>query len=147
MSVTESIRLAAAAVLIALAAGAIADGPGRVVVTVVGFESDTGQAMVALFDDAEDYPMRGQIADRSARVVDGQASVTFTDLAPGDYAISVFHDVNDNGELDTGFMGIPKEPIGASNDAKGRFGPPKFADARIEVTETPMEVTIHLQNL
>jgi hypothetical protein len=37
---------------------------------------------------------------------------------------------NSNGKLDRNFMGSPKEGVGASNDAKGSFGPPKFADAR-----------------
>jgi hypothetical protein len=37
---------------------------------------------------------------------------------------------NSNGKLDTNFVGIPREGVGASNDAKGHFGPPKFdADA------------------
>ena len=26
-------------------------------------------------------------------------------------------------------LGIPKEPFGFSNDAKGKFGPPKWQDA------------------
>jgi uncharacterized protein (DUF2141 family) len=43
--------------------------------------------------------------------------------------VSVFHDENSNSKLDTNFMGIPREGVGASNKAKGHFGPPKFHDA------------------
>lgn len=32
--------------------------------------------------------------------------------------------------VERNFVGIPKERVGASNDAKGSFGPPKFDDAR-----------------
>ena len=43
--------------------------------------------------------------------------------------LSVFYDRNGNGELDTNFIGIPKEPIALSNNATGKFGPPKYEDA------------------
>jgi uncharacterized protein (DUF2141 family) len=38
----------------------------------------------------------------------------------------VFHDENSNGKLDTNLLGIPREGVSASNNAKGHFGPPKF---------------------
>jgi uncharacterized protein (DUF2141 family) len=33
------------------------------------------------------------------------------------------------------FLGIPKEPYGFSRDARGKFGPPGFEDAAIEVRD------------
>jgi len=36
-------------------------------------------------------------------------------IPPGTYAIACYHDENDNGKLDTNFLGIPKEGTGASN--------------------------------
>jgi uncharacterized protein (DUF2141 family) len=121
---------------------------GRIVVTIVGFESDSGQVMVALWDDAERFPTgENHIAALRAVIKDGSAQLEFADVAPGEYALSVFHDENDNGELDTGFMGIPKEPFGASNDARGRFGPPKFDDARFQVDDGVVELTVNLQKM
>jgi uncharacterized protein (DUF2141 family) len=51
-------------------------------------------------------------------------------VAPGTYAVSVLHDVNSNGDLDTNFLGIPKEPLGFSNGAKPKMGPPSFDAAK-----------------
>jgi len=48
----------------------------------------------------------------------------------GKYAVSVFHDENSNGKLDTNFLGIPREGVGASNNAKGHFGPRNSARQR-----------------
>ena len=45
------------------------------------------------------------------------------DLAPGRYALSAFHDENDNGELDTNLLGIPSEGYGFGNDASAAFVP------------------------
>jgi uncharacterized protein (DUF2141 family) len=69
---------------------------------------------------------------RSARAtVSGRVAVcVFRDVKPGVYAISAFHDANDNGKLDKNFIGIPTEGFCASRDARARFGPPSFKDAR-----------------
>lgn len=53
----------------------------------------------------------------------------------GRYALRVFQDLNGNGKLDTGWMGIPKEPYGFSNNAMGRFGPPAVEDLWFDFAE------------
>jgi uncharacterized protein (DUF2141 family) len=53
-------------------------------------------------------------------------------LAPGSYAISLFHDENRNGQLDT-FLGIPREGFGFSRNPRIGFGPPRFDQVRFEV--------------
>jgi uncharacterized protein (DUF2141 family) len=63
----------------------------------------------------------------------GRATCTFPGLPAGTYAIGLLHDENDNGKMDTNFVGLPKEGYGASNDAKATFGPPKFKDAKVEL--------------
>jgi uncharacterized protein (DUF2141 family) len=62
-------------------------------------------------------------------------------------AISAFQDENSNGKLDRNFMGMPKEGVGASIDAKGSFGPPKFADVRLSYKGGLQQLTIHLRYL
>jgi uncharacterized protein (DUF2141 family) len=63
----------------------------------------------------------------------GEITFVATDLPPGEYAIRVMHDVNGNGELDTNFMGMPIEPWAMSNNAKGRFGPPKWKAVKFDL--------------
>lgn len=70
---------------------------------------------------------------KSVEIVEGKCVVTFEDLDEGSYAIRYFHDENSNQELDTNFLGIPKEGIGFSNDAYGRFGPKDFEEWLFEV--------------
>lgn len=54
-------------------------------------------------------------------------------IPPGTYAVQVFHDENDNLQIDRTIIGLPKEGMGFSNDARFRFGPPDFADAAIDI--------------
>ena len=74
----------------------------------------------------------------------GSVSVSFDGLAPGRYAVSVFHDVNSNAKLDT-FAGIPKEGYGFSRDAPVRMAPPKFTDAVFALGAGTSRVTIKMR--
>jgi uncharacterized protein (DUF2141 family) len=48
-------------------------------------------------------------------------------------AIAVFQDNDGNGKLTKSQMGIPREPYGFSNNARGILGPPKFKQAAFEL--------------
>ncbi|MDX5950255.1 DUF2141 domain-containing protein, partial [Azospirillum brasilense] len=65
----------------------------------------------------------------------------------GTYAVQSFHDENQNLELDRNFLGLPKEGVGFSNDAPMRFGPPRYADATLTVTEPITRTTLTLRYL
>lgn len=68
-------------------------------------------------------------------------------LLPGKYAFAVFHDVNNNGELDKNFVGIPKEPYGFSKDFRPKFSAPRFEDCAFEVTgESEQRISVELTN-
>lgn len=100
-----------------------------ITVNISGLDSDKGKVMVALFNRAEDFPKNPTIR-KSAFINKNIASVSFENLEAGTYAIMCFHDKNKNQKLDFSGMGRPKERIAVSNNAKGRFGPPKFKDAK-----------------
>ena len=62
-------------------------------------------------------------------LVDGEGQVVFeiTGLQAGKFAFSVIYDEDGGGELNTGFLGIPTELVGFSNNEKGLFGPPSLS--------------------
>jgi len=88
-----------------------------------------GKLYVAVYSTKENF-LKEALTGTIVEVKNGKATAIFKDLKPGEYAVSSFYDKNDNGKLDTNFLGIPKEPTAMSNNAKGSFGPPKFKDAK-----------------
>lgn len=70
---------------------------------------------------------------------------SFPSVEPGTYAVKVFHDVNGDGELNTSWIGWPKEPYGFSNDAPVNAGPPPYRLAAITVDETSRTARIRLR--
>ena len=55
----------------------------------------------------------------------GKNIFSFDQLPPGEYAIKVLHDINNNRKMDFSIFGLPKEKYAVSGK-KNRFGPPKF---------------------
>jgi len=118
-------------------------------VTVVGLHSNDGEVDCALFNAADGFPDHSDKAIKTTKgkIENEQALCMFDDVAAGDYAISEFHDENLNGRLDRNFIGMPKEGVGASNDATGHMGPPKYEDARFHYDGGRAQITIHTHYL
>ncbi|MDJ0846741.1 MAG: DUF2141 domain-containing protein [Myxococcota bacterium] len=121
---------------------------GRITVVFTGCENDEGRALIALVRSEAAWEADDD-AFRQARppIVAGEARHTFEDLPFGSYAVKVIHDENDNGELDTNFIGVPREAFGFSNDAMGRFGPPDYEAARFELEGEELVLEIRSRRL
>jgi uncharacterized protein (DUF2141 family) len=118
-----------------LAASTLAE-PAKLTIRVEKLRSDDGRVFVALYDSERGFPgdPKSALRKAEARIVGRAATVELDGLPPGTYAAAVVHDENGNGALDTGWLGIPKEGIGASNGAQRRFGPARFADAAFRLS-------------
>ena len=120
----------AALVLLVIAATPVL--AGELTIEVSGITPGRGQIYVAVYDRPETFPTAGQ--QRTGRILEARAQglvVHFEDLPPGEYAAVAFQDVNGNGKLDKNFLGMPKEPYGFSNSARGSAGPQKFSAAAV----------------
>lgn len=84
------------------------------------------------------------VATAGVSVEDDSPVLCFQDVAPGRYAVKLFHDRNGDGELATNMFGIPSEPYGFSNNAPAQFGPPAFADAAFEVDAAGVSQSVNL---
>lgn len=66
-----------------------------------------------------------------AKIINNSSTATFHDLPVGKYAVNVFHDENNNGKIDTGFI-LPVEGIGFSNyQTLGLSNRPSFSKASL----------------
>lgn len=90
-------------------------------IEISGLKSNKGEVIVSLVD-AQDKP----VLDTLVGIEHNKATAKFHNLSEGEYAFKFIHDENSNKELDTNFIGFPKEGFGFSNNAKGSFGPPDF---------------------
>ena len=110
-----------------------------------GIRSDSGRVMIAVFDRADAFRARTDaIATVRIRARRGRLMLSLGGLPPARYAVSVFHDENGDGALDTNLLGIPTEGYGFSNRARGTMGPPSFAEAAVHLGEDRRAVSVRL---
>jgi len=102
-------------------------------VTIRNVRNNKGTVAAALYQSDMEF-MKKALQSRSVPSAKGEVQLVFENIPAGEYAISVMHDANKNGELDTNFAGIPKEGFGFSNDAFGAFGPPSFEGAKFTIS-------------
>lgn len=102
-----------------------------------------GQLMISVYNSADSFLKKPLSAMRTAAKATDN-SVTVKDLPPGDYAVVVFHDVNENGKMDKNILGIPTEDYGFSNNATGKMGPPSFELAKLTLTEAGLSTHLSL---
>ncbi|MBO0320761.1 DUF2141 domain-containing protein [Muricauda sp. CAU 1633] len=113
-------------------------------VHVKNVDSSKGHIKVALYDSDETFLSFDRVLKAgSAPAHNGIVILQITDVPIGEYALAVFHDENGNGELDTNWLGIPKEKVAFSKAKMKMFGPPKYKECAFQVT-SDYEINIDL---
>jgi uncharacterized protein (DUF2141 family) len=115
-------------------------------VTVRNIKESKGTIRVGLFNNADDF-LKKAAYGKIVKAVGTEITVVFENLSAGDYAVSVIHDENENGELDKNFMGIPREGFAFGNNAMGTFGPPSFEKAKITIGKENLKQEVKLKYL
>jgi len=123
---------------------ALPSGGAAVIVAVANTRNDHGTVRVSLCPRrqflADACPYEGQ-----ARARAGVTVVTIEGVPPGEYGAQAFHDENNNGKVDRGLFGIPREGVGFSRDARIVLSPPKWRDAMFAHGAAPQDIRFSLR--
>ncbi len=99
-------------------------------VQVDGFSKD-GVCIISIYQEGKPFgPNEKCLRTESVQIGDLKCAYTFPNLSKGNFAVIVFHDENNDGEIETNFIGIPKEGVGNSNNHHGR---PSFKKSKISL--------------
>lgn len=113
---------------------------------IEGIKDIKGEVRIAVFNSEASYGDKEDPLHAVVLEVDSGTLVwNDTDLPYGEYAIAVYHDKNQNGKLDSNFLGIPKEAYGFSNNARGKFGPASWKDAHFKISSNSYTTSIRLK--
>ena len=116
---------------------------------------DDGYAMLGIYDKKDNFgkakvnekPNADIVLTGTVVKITNKKATAIIDIPFGEYAIAGFQDLDGNGVLSGNFLGIPKEPVGFSRNAKVRFGPPKWNDAVFQFNKINQEVLIYLDKI
>lgn len=115
-------------------------------VKVDGLTTANGPIIASLISSADAWEGRAaSVADRVVQPASTDAiELVFEGIEPGEYAIRVMHDENNNGELDRTDVGMPTEGYGFSNNPQVMRAA-TFAEARFIVAESGTLIHVQLR--
>jgi len=113
-------------------------------ITVRGGQPTTGQMLIGVFNSSQSFLDSAVVSIISPVGSDGSTNDNLS-LSPGTYAVAVTYDVNGNEQMDRGALGLPAEPYGFSNNARGLLGPPSFAKSAFRLLPEGGTITITLE--
>ena len=118
------------------------------VVMVHGLEEDEGQISMTCRTNGPGWPT-GEGAEY-VRVVPvaghrGMVEIQIDEVPTGIYAISLFHDVDADNDMDRSAIGLPLEPWGMSNNAMGMMSAPTFEQASFLVDSPKTVIQLDLR--
>jgi uncharacterized protein (DUF2141 family) len=111
-------------------------------------KNSEGTMVFALYNkdgSIPDQKFKKYFRKRHTTIVHKKAEITFNNLPKGIYAVTILHDENNNGKIDTKFMlPLPDEGIGFSNyDDFGLSNRPNFKNANFNLDkDTIIEVKV-----
>lgn len=110
-------------------------------IEISNIQKTKGQVIIDIYSTKATWLKKPDV--RKIISTEKDSDVVSIDVPFGTYAISIFQDINKNGELERNFIGIPKEPIGFGNNYKP-FGYPKFESAAIQFSSNTQVQNIKL---
>lgn len=120
---------------------------GEVVITVTDLRSTKGVVRACMTTREDIFPkcIKDPGSHRTVVPAGEKVEIRFTGVKPGDYAIALLHDENNNGKADRAMGMMPKEGYGFSRDAPVKMAPPKFRDAVFAQGEGTSRLTIKMR--
>ncbi len=115
-------------------------------VTVTGLHSTQGKLVACLWNDKQGFPSCEKSSSARRLVLPVSSTtmqISFPDVTPGDYAVTIHHDEDANGRMKHNFIGMPKEGVGVSNNPGGM---PGFGKSLVTVSG-PGAITIRMRYL
>lgn len=114
-----------------------------VMVVVSGLASTQSVIKLNFYNAPEKFLKDGQMAIRLFVKPEGKKEVSIpVELTPGEWAVALTQDLNNNDKLDKNFLGIPTEPFAFSNNVKPRFAAPSFTECKFMVSGPGQVVSI-----
>ncbi|WP_033408630.1 DUF2141 domain-containing protein [Psychroflexus tropicus] len=120
----------------------VAQETGDLTVRFENVKETKGELFVGIYE--KDNFLRQPSIGKTVKVDGNGSEITFKDMAYGSYAISVFHDLNGNQQMDVKSNGMPLEPWAMS----GNMDPeqyPTWEGAKFELNSVKQDLLLKFQ--
>lgn len=115
-----------------------------ITIVVSNVKTLEGNIELGIFNDSKSFLKKGKEHQTHSKEATNNTVIFYLKgLNKGDYAVSLFHDINSDNKCNLNILGRPKEPYGFSNNVKLKLFKPNYEDCTFTVKEN-MILTIEL---
>lgn len=123
-----------------------ATSTGTLTVRVKNVQHIQGCIRMAVYNDEHSFPSETRSFQGAyLPLKPGIDTQLNCELPFGQYAIAVYHDLNNNGKMDKNTLGIPTEPYAFSNNVTVKWRAPRFREAAFGFNSKYQEITVVLK--
>lgn len=119
----------------------------KLIINLDGMQNTNGKINLALYNSSGSFNNPDKaFSELFLNCTGSNMIITIDSIVPGDYAFAIFHDENDNQQLDQNWLNIPTEGFAFSNNAMGTFGPPNWSQSKISIpnsSTTTQNITLN----
>jgi uncharacterized protein (DUF2141 family) len=115
-------------------------------VIITNLASTRSVVWINFYNSPEKFLKKDQHALHLVAKPGGKTELTLpVELAPGEWAVALTQDTNNNNKFDKNFLGIPTEPYAFSNNIRPRMSAPTFQECKFTVSGPGKVVSIALK--
>jgi uncharacterized protein (DUF2141 family) len=123
---------------------------GTIKVKISEYRNTKGELMVALFSEKNKSSFTQKIENafekKMIKISGNIVEINFENIPYGVYAVSIFHDENENLKMDRNSIGMPIEEYGVSNNVFF-MGPPQFEPCKFELNTSKKVLEIKMKSV
>lgn len=121
-------------------------GNGVLTIVVNGIQTQAGSIRLVIYNSAATFLERDKHAYRVIKPVGNHASLSFELTIPhAYYAITCYHDINENQRLDQSALGYPLEPYAMSNNVNIKWRRPTFNETKFAFDKENQTINLDLK--
>ncbi|MES2619765.1 MAG: DUF2141 domain-containing protein [Bacteroidota bacterium] len=114
-------------------------------VNVTNLKSPDAPVEISVYGTKDKFPEKdGQMKKYRFKPVNGKLEAKLDSIPYGEFAIALYQDENNDGEIDKNALGIPTERYGFSNNFKPLVKAPSFKNCKFEYTAKANTIDVKL---
>ena len=118
---------------------------GQISIRFEGLKPAPSQLYIAIYDTTDVFLGDKRFFSAIVPIHDTVYIWQLDRLPLGNYAVTVYQDLNQNGNLDRGMFGKPIEPYGFSNNPTSGFRAPTFQECKFSYQQKETQLVIRLR--
>jgi uncharacterized protein (DUF2141 family) len=121
-------------------------GGGKLSVIVNGITTHQGVVRVVIFNSQNKFLERdGYVYKQTIQAGSNKSVQLDFEIPHGYYAVSAYHDINENKTLDRNGIGVPTEPYALSNNPTVKWRKPSFDETKFAFNQANQTISLDLK--